>query len=100
MNIKGLFFGVTLILTGFVCYSQDCEKIPVDVVVVQENSQSVLKINFEKEADYKIRLIDSKGNVNIISERTIRNLKKGEYDIIIVDEANKNRCPFSKRIKI
>ena len=102
MNIRMFFLGILLSWVGFSVEAQkaDCEKIAVEVEVDQENTQAVLKIRIEENGTYKIRLIDSKGNVNVFTERNIRNLKKGEYDIVIVDEANINRCPFSKRIKI
>ena len=102
MNINAMFLGILLSFVGFVCQAQsaDCKDITVQIEVVQENAQPVLNITFEDEGTYKIRLIDSKGNVSVIRERSIKNLKKGEYDLIIIDEANLNRCPFSKRIKI
>ena len=102
MKFKLLLSIIFVLCTAASLPAQDknCQKIEVKIEVIREGAQPVLSIDIQEKGDIKIRLIDSKGKVSLIKDRKVANLAKGEYDIIIIDESNLNRCPFSKRIKI
>ena len=81
--------------------SKQCKDINVKVDLVTEaSSTTVLKISFEERGDFKVQLLDSRGEIRVLKDLTIRDLKEGEYDLIITDLTDSNRCPFYKRIKI
>ncbi|MBL7858349.1 MAG: hypothetical protein JNM57_11725 [Cyclobacteriaceae bacterium] len=72
----------------------------IEIIKNQENSQSTLQIEFEDKGDYKIHVVDSKGNIQKTKLKKIEKLAPGEYDLVITDEGRADRCPFYKRIKV
>jgi hypothetical protein len=81
--------------------SKACEDINVKVEVVEVQSGSnILTIVFQQKSNYNIQLLNSRGEIKILKDLTIRDLEIGEYDLIITDSASSNRCPYYKRIKI
>jgi hypothetical protein len=79
-----------------------CADINVTIEVISDAQQSndSVKILFGDNGNYKIQVLDSRGNITVYKNTVISNLRAGEYDLIITDQADSNRCPFYKRIKI
>jgi hypothetical protein len=103
-------FFVILLLSVQATFAQaqtkgNCTEIGVKVEVVSSpssgNSKSILKIEFTEKGDFKVKLLDSKGNVTELEQLEVNNLARGEYDVIITDtKRNSDRCPYYKRVKI
>lgn len=83
--------------------SKPCKDIDVKVEVINEQSTSVVRISFEEseKGTFKIQLLNSKGEIKVINDLIIRDLVRGEYDLIITDKSKTSDwCPYYKRIKI
>lgn len=81
--------------------TKPCAHINVTVEIIdgEQQSNDSIKILFADKGQYKIQVLDSLGNITVYKTNII-NLKAGEYDLIITDQSDSNRCPYYKRIKI
>lgn len=102
MRTQKLFLGCVLACASIFSFGQgkDCRSFTARIEVVQESAVPVLKVHIEQSGDFKIRLIGMDGKVKEIKQGSHRDLNRGKYDIIITDEADKNRCPIVKRIEV
>ncbi len=103
-----LFLLVVLMMLNHFTQAQQnpkpCKEIDVKVEVINEQfTNSVVTISFKgsDEGNFKIQLLDSKGELKTLNDLIIRDLLRGEYDLIITDKSkNSDWCPYYKRIKI
>ena len=102
MRTQKLFLGCFLACASIFSFGQgkDCQNFTAKIEVIKEASVPVLKVQIEESGNFKIRLIDMEGKVREIKQGSHRDLRSGKYDIIIIDEADKNRCPIVKRIEV
>ncbi len=79
-----------------------CKEINAKVEFLKESAStsSSVQITFDDNGDYKIHIVDSKGNIRKSKSNKIEKLAPGEYDLVITDEGRTDRCPFYKRIKV
>jgi hypothetical protein len=102
MKTRKLFLGCVLACASIFSFGQakDCDNFTARIEVVEEAAVPVLKIQIDESGDFRIRLIDMDGKIREIKQGSHRDIIRGKYDIIIIDEANKKRCPIIKRIEV
>jgi hypothetical protein len=81
--------------------TKPCADINVTIEIIDGEHQAndSIKIFFGDKGNYRIQVLDSAGSITVYKTNII-NLKAGEYDLIITDQSDSNRCPYYKRIKI
>jgi hypothetical protein len=91
-----------LALPNYAQQKSSCKEISAKIEFIKESisTSSSLQVTFDDNGDYKIQIVDSKGNIRKSKSNKIEKLAPGEYDLVITDEGRTDRCPFYKRIKV